>query len=112
MDDTQAALCERFGTEFHRSKPHLKLGVALATLGRQPLNGFRHPPTGDTTGWYVWGGHELSSADDFFQPVHVAHLEEILPAIIPYLGLPAGWRFQIAQGHEDVWFDAALLDAS
>jgi hypothetical protein len=55
-------------------------------------------------------GQELSSAADFFQPVHVAHLNEILPAIIPYLGLPAGWRFQVAPGHEDVWFDRALLD--
>jgi len=64
MDDTQAAQCERFGTEFHRSQSHLKLGVALATLGQQPINGLRHSPTDDTTGWYVWGGQELSSADD------------------------------------------------
>lgn len=90
----------------------MKLGVALATIGEQPLNGLRHPSTGDTTGWYVWGGQELSSADDFFQPVHVQHLDEILPAIIPYLGLPPGWRFQVAAGHEDVWFDGALLNAS
>ena len=109
MDVAQSAVCERFGVECHPSEPHSKLGVALATLGQQPLNGLRHKPEGDTTGWYVWGGQELSSADDFFQPVHVEHLDKILPAIIPYLGLPAGWRFQIALGHEDVWFDAMLL---
>lgn len=110
MDDAQAALCERFGAEFHPSQPHLKLGVALATLDQQPINGLRHPAQGDTTGWYVWGGPRLSSAADFFQPVHVAHLDEILPAIVPYLGLPVGWRFQVAVGHEDVWFDAALVN--
>ena len=109
MNVSQSAVCERFGVECHPSQPHLKLGVALATLGQQPLNGLRHPHQGDTTGWYVWGGQEPSSAADFFQPVHVQHLDEIMPAIIPYLGLPAGWRFQIALGHEDVWFDAALL---
>jgi hypothetical protein len=27
-----------------------------------------------------------------------------------YLALPPGWRFLIATNHEDVWFDAALLD--
>jgi hypothetical protein len=112
MDELQPALCERFGAEFRPSQPHLKVGVALATLKQQPINGLRHPPKGDTTGWYVWGGQELSSADDFFQPVHVQHLDEILPAIIPYLGLPPGWRFQIAAGHEDVWFDGALLSES
>lgn len=110
MDDRQAAMCERFGVEFRPSSPRLKLGVALATLGQQPMNGLRHPPEGDTTGWYVWAGEELSSAGDFFQPVHADHLNKILPAIIPYLGLPAGWRFQLGPGHEDVWFDAALLN--
>ncbi|MFL6787405.1 MAG: hypothetical protein ACJ8FC_01940 [Sphingomicrobium sp.] len=112
MDDMQAAVCERFGVEFHPCQPHLKLGLALATLGQQPINGLRHPAKGDTTGWYVWGGQGLSAADDFFEPVHADHLDEILPSIIPYLGLPAGWRFQLAPGHEDVWFDPALLDKS
>lgn len=112
MDDTQAELCERYGTEFHPSQPHLKLGLALATLGQQPINGLRHPPAGDTTGWYVWGGRELSFDADFFQPVHIAHVGELLPAIVPYLGLPAGWRFQVAVGHEDVWFDQTLLSES
>ncbi len=102
-------MCDRFGVECHPSYLHLKIGLALETLGQQPINGLRHPPEKDTTGWYIWGGHELSSADDFFEPVHVSHLADILPAIIPYLGLPAGWRFQVTPGHEDVWFDVSLL---
>ena len=110
MDPSQAAVCERFGADCHPSQPDLKLGVALATLGQRPINGLRHSPEGDSTGWYVWGGDEPSSADDFFLPVHIHHLNEILPSIIPYLGLPAGWRFQVAPGHEDVWFDATLLN--
>lgn len=110
METSQVAVCDRFGVECRPSEPRMKLGLALNTLSAQPLNGLRHPPTSDTTGWYVWGGEELSSAEDFFQPIHVSHLEELLPAIIPYLGLPPGWRFQIATGHEDVWFDASLLD--
>ena len=110
MEISQAALCDRFGVECRPSEPHLKLGVALNTLSLHPLNALRHPPASDTTGWYVWGGDEMSSAADFFQPIHVSHLAELMPAIIPYLGLPPGWRFQIATGHEDVWFDADLLD--
>jgi hypothetical protein len=110
MEGTQSAICERFGADFHASPPDMKLGVALATLGQRPINGLRHPPKGETTGGYVWGGTEPSSDPDFFQPVHIEHLYEILPAIVPYLGLSAGWRFQIAPRHEDVWFDANLLN--
>ena len=112
MDDGQAAVCERFGVEFRPSPADAKLGLALATLSQRPINGLRHPPKGGTSGWYVWAGETLSSAEDFFQPVHQDHLRELLPAIIPYLGLPPGWRFQVASGHEDVWFDATLLDES
>ena len=107
--DKQTILCKRFGAVYHPSLPHLKLGVALATLGQEPINGLRHSPKGETTGWYIWAGEQFSSDADFFQPVHHAHLDELLPAIVPYLGLSAGWRFLIAPGQEDVWFDACLL---
>jgi hypothetical protein len=46
----------------------------------------------------------------FFEPVHVAHLSERLPEILPYLCLGPGWRFSIAPGQEDVWYDGKLLD--
>lgn len=32
-----------------------------------------------------------------------------MPEIKKYLGLPPGWRFLIAPGYEDIWFDEALL---
>jgi hypothetical protein len=90
----------------------LKVGLALATLGKAPVNGLRHPPTGDTTGWYLWAGEELEQRDDFFQPVHVEHLSELLPQVLPYLDLGPGWRFLVADGQEEVWFDASLLDVN
>ncbi len=27
------------------------------------------------------------------------------PEVLPYLALPPGWRFLIADGYEDGWFD-------
>jgi hypothetical protein len=31
--------------------------------------------------------------------------------VLKYLGLPAGWRFQIDEkGYEDVWFDESILN--
>ena len=41
----------------------------------------------------IWAGGELSSAPDFFRPLHVEHLISWAPAVLPYLGLPPGWRF-------------------
>jgi hypothetical protein len=51
----------------------------------------------------------LSVTDDFFDPLHVSHLDARLPEVVPYLALPPGWRFLLAPGHEDVWYDESLL---
>jgi hypothetical protein len=64
---------------------------------------------GDACGWYVWAG-DMSPDPSFFQPLHVKHLRDRCPEILPYPGLAAGWRVQLAPGHEDVWYDEALLD--
>lgn len=107
----QMALCRKYGAEFLASPDELKAGVARAVRDHVfPINGLRHPPEGDTTGWYIWAGEHLSGAKDFFQPLHVKHLEEWCPQVIRYLGLSPGWRFQIAGNHEDVWFDPSLLN--
>jgi len=72
-------------------------------------NGLRHEPEGDTSGWYIWAGEDLSEDPDFFVPLHVEHLAQWCPAAIPYLALPPGWRFLVAPGYEDVWHDDSLL---
>ena len=86
--------------------------MAIASIGSSPINGLRHPPAADTTGWFIWGGEQLSEEPDFFQPLHVGHLLELLPGVSRYLGLAPGWRFLLADDREDLWFDPALLDIS
>jgi hypothetical protein len=110
--DEQQATCTRVGAEFLESRLDEKLGVALETLGQYPINGLRHKPESGTCGWYIWCGEDLSADPEFFKPLHVAHLSERLPAALPYLGLAPGWRFLLAPGHEDVWFDASLLETA
>ena len=73
-----------------------------------PLHGLRHPSEHGETGWYVWVG-ELSDAPDFFQPVPAEQLVAQAPLVDPYLGLGPGWRFLLAPGHVDVWYDESLL---
>jgi hypothetical protein len=106
----QAAVCRRWGVEPQPPEPGMKVGISRTVLGDiHPLNGMRHPPEGDTTGWYIWAGEELSSEADFFVPLHVEHVSDWTPNVIPYLALPPGWRFLLAQGHVDAWFDQSLL---
>jgi hypothetical protein len=106
----QREICQRFGSGYVPSPMNSKFGIAISTLTVRPLNALRHPLSADTSGWYVWGG-ELVDDPEFFQPLHVEHMGEYCPELVPYLGLAPGWRVQLAPGHEDVWFDPGLLGA-
>jgi hypothetical protein len=89
-----------------------KLGASRSLIAGDwewPVHGLRHPPEGDTSGWYVWTG-ELSGASDFFLPWHHSHLIAACPQTQRLLALPPGTRFLIAPGHEGVWDDPELLD--
>lgn len=105
----QQAICDRVGSPAIPVDPMLKLGVAISTLGLTPFNALRHPVTETTCGWYVWGG-KYSAADDFFQPMHVAHLTEYAPIFVPYLALAPGWGVILAPDYEDIWYDPKFLD--
>jgi hypothetical protein len=106
----QEKICSKYRLQWVEAPEHLKVGIAEnVKTGLLPINGLRHPPEGETTGWYIWAGEEPSSDPTFFKPLHVEHLAEWCPAVVPYLGLPPGSRFQIAPNHEDVWEDEALL---
>jgi hypothetical protein len=82
----------------------------LSTI--MPMNGLRHPKEGIIDGWYLWSGAEIPQDNiEFFKPLHVWHLFETRPVVLKYLGLPAGWRFQIDnEGYEDIWFDETILN--
>jgi hypothetical protein len=106
----QLNLCSKFGAQFIESNPETTIGISRNCFeGIWPLNGLRHPMEGNTNGWYIWAGTELSFADDFFSPMHTEHLNERIPLISKFLGLPPGWRFICDPNYEDVWFDESLL---
>ena len=105
----QRTVAARFGAEYVPVSANDKIGVAVSTLSQLPLNALRHPTNDGTSGWYVWGGPELSTDPKFFQPLHAEHLREYCPALEPFLGLAPGWRVLLAPNQEEVWFDEALL---
>ena len=110
MEELQKELCRKYEAEFLLSPTDLKVGItANVQEGIVPINGLRHPPEADTTGWYIYAGEELSDDPDFFKSLQVEHLDDWCPQIKKYLGLAPGWRFIIAGDYEDVWFDESLL---
>jgi hypothetical protein len=108
--DAMQVVCERYGAAFVMTPLDAIVSVAQNVgSGALPVNGLRHAQ-GETSGWFLSAGAELSDADDFFEPIHARHLADRCPDVMPLLGLAPGWRFLIAPNHEDVWFDAALLN--
>jgi hypothetical protein len=110
----QLETCDRFGVTPVPAPSDEKVGIALNVRdGARPVKAVRHLPVGDTTGWYIWAGDTvdpaLTEGDDFFVPLHVSHVAEWSPEIVPYLALPPGHGVIVERGYEDVWFDASLL---
>jgi hypothetical protein len=105
--EEQKQLCKKVNVELVPVRPFDMVALAFPTSGN-PFNALRHPPD-NNCGWFLWVG-EYSEADDFYKPVHAVHLLDYRPAIMKYLGLPAGYRVQIDDnGYEDIWYDASLL---
>lgn len=105
---SQKDICNRFNTAPIPSNSSEKLGLAIETIGKAPINGLRHPPENGTCGWYIWCGEEMRTDTEFFKPLHVSHLKEYLPEVEKYLALPPGYRFLVADDYEDVWYDSEL----
>jgi hypothetical protein len=106
----QKAVCVEHAVGYVPSLPESKLGFALSTKGRLPVNGLRHAIVGETNGWYIWCGEAFSNDAEFFKPLHASHVYEDYPEIAKFLGLPPGFRFLFTPDGADVWFDDSLLN--
>lgn len=106
--DPQRAICKKYDSDWLPVNKRWTVGVNLSNLNG-PINGLRHPKSEGNEGWYIWKGDYQTYAD-FFKPICAEHLLQMNPAIVRYLGLKEGFRFQIDdKGYGDVWFDEELL---
>lgn len=108
IEKRQQQTCARFGAAYKPCSLDLKVGVSRGlkhAIG--PINGLRTREENGTSGWYLWVG-DWSDDDDFFVPIHGRHLIEWAEIVLPYLGLPEGWRFLVTECYEDVWRDDDL----
>jgi len=98
IEKSQIAVCKKWNAKYVSSPKHFKVGISSnLKKGILPINGLRHSIVGDTSGWYIWAGEELSANDDFFHPLHIEHLQDLCPQILKYLGLPPGYRFLLGR---------------
>ena len=111
IEQSQTALCQRYGAAFVSTPSDDKIGFALSTAGLKPINGLRHPLSPGMSGWYIWCGEAFSESADFFVPQCARHFYENVPEAGRLLGLAPGFRFLLAGDYLDVWYDEKLLEA-
>ncbi|WP_073246636.1 immunity protein Imm33 domain-containing protein [Maribacter aquivivus] len=105
--EAQKAICKKYSSDLIPINEQLFIGLGT-DLEFTPINGLRHPKHETMNGWYIWS-EEWSDSTDFFKPIHAEHLIEMQPAILKYLSLDIGFRFQIDdKGYENVWFDEKI----
>ena len=110
LEDRQQQICKKYQAQYQACNLNLKIGISMNVKdGIQPLNGLRIKEENGTSSWYIWAG-EWSNDPDFFVPLHGEHLVDWAVIVMPYLGLPEGWRFLVAEDYEDVWEDPELLN--
>ena len=110
LESKQKKVCSKFEAEYQPCNLDLKVGVSKSLKnGVRPIHGLRVEEENGTSGWYIWVG-EWSNDPEFFVPLHGHHLEDWADIVLPYLGLPEGWRFLISEDYEDVWEDPEILN--
>jgi hypothetical protein len=101
---TQIEICQKYHSQYEPVQPNDMVAVALQTIGQIPICGTRVILTSnEKISWFFHCG-EFSEDDNFYQPIHVAHLNDLLPEVVSYLALEQGFRFVIdGKEYEDVW---------
>jgi hypothetical protein len=105
-EQAQDEFCRRHDVPVTRPADEQYVGIdPRGLLPAAPvLYGARHPQVADDdTGWcFTTDAYE---DDPQLVKVHVGHLPDVCPAVLPFLALPIGWYFDTASG-------AAAFDGS
>jgi len=101
----QIERCRTHHVSFVPARPHSNVYFALETIGQSPINGLRHPPQRDSSGWYIWCGEEFPTSPQCFIALQTIHLADCCPEAVEFLGLPPGYRFRATGERIEVWLD-------
>jgi hypothetical protein len=106
LEDLQKQICEKYDSKYIQLNATEMVAFAIQSLGQQPIYAMRIVlDKQDHISWFIHCG-EYSEAVDFYQAMHVSHLQKYLPEILPYLALEQGFHVIIDEhGYEDVWLN-------
>lgn len=108
--DMQREVCKRFGATHYASDENNTVYFAGETQGLLPVHGERVRGGENQSGWYVWCGGNRFDRDDFFQEMSVFEFAGRVPLAYSFLGLPPGFKFLVAGGHQRAWLEEGLLE--
>lgn len=106
--EAQLETCKRFSAIHFPFKDDDTVYFATATRGLLPVNGERINSENGESGWYIWCGVERKDDESFFEKISLYELSDRAPLVQAFLGLPPGYRFLIAGGHQKAWYDTDL----
>ena len=106
--DEQRRVCEQYKATFVPRLPVLKVGICARREGRNSADSWIEDGSRPWHDGLVHLAQATSQAERVF---HRCTLNTCQSGVLrrQFLGLPPGWRFLIADGFEDVWYDAKLL---
>jgi hypothetical protein len=103
LHDLQKSTCRDY--DLPEVEPEGMVAVALDTLGKFPICGECVVKEDDweKISWYFYCG-DYSEKKDFYRPIHIEHLNDILPDALKFLRMPYGSGFVInSNGDEEIW---------
>jgi hypothetical protein len=98
----QMMLCTKYGVEFCPIGADRLVAVTPRALDdHSPLEGGRHEPDGDMSGWFLTGSDFAGNVSDF-QILHLYHVTSKRPELAKFLALPEGYLFRLRGNEEHV----------
>jgi len=106
----QTKICEKYQSAVVPCYENEIIALAVESIGKQPTYGTRiRPKSGEKVAWFFYSG-ENTQETDFFKPVHIHHVKELMPELEKYLCLDFGYKIIIDdRGYEDVWRESEMI---
>ena len=108
----QSNVCRQAGAEFSPPRPDQKVATSVGVVeGELPVWGVRYTAPPHMSGWYLTTQGYSGEIKDL-RVDHLYHVTSRRPDIVPFLALPAGFRFEVTnQGSRAFLDEQALRDS-
>ncbi len=107
LEKTQKECCEYYRVDFCPVGSEKMVVISDGVYEGKPTEGVRYPSPDHMSGWWLTTG-DYNGDVDTLKVVHFRHIQEKRPEIAIYMALPFGYRFNLGNNDENVWFDESV----